>query len=600
MFAILYATNAFERAENRLYDWMYQRVSPVDSRVVVIAVDDASIARLGQWPWPRDVMGGVVDILTEGGAAAVGIDVLFDTPARTPDEDGQFAEALARAGNVIMPVYGLFKARAASGPMRADELVTPLDTLLAARWESGPAVRLSHVNGLTESDGVVRQALSELYYDGERYRSLSMEMYELYTGAESDIPRDAAGRYYISFTGPSGWYHPLSFSDVYGGRIPPRYFKDKLVLIGLYAQGIARDWQFTAIDSDRPTYGVEIHANMLQQLLEGRFLKNLPRWAGFAIFSVFTLSAAVLFVWKDPRSALVFLVLSLLTYGGAVYLIAREGYVTRVIYAPAFCALAYFAALICHYAQTRLDEARVRSTFGKYMAPDVIRKILNEGEDELKLGGQRRTVTVLFVDIRGFTPLSEIVPPEEIVQILNEYLDLVASCIHRYGGTLDKFIGDAAMAFWGAPYDMPDHTLSAVLAALAMREESSALERKLTLKYGCGVRFGIGVNTGDAIIGNIGVSFRMDYTAIGDAVNTAARLESNAKPGQILISRATACNLTNKNVELNFLGGLKVKGKAEEVPVYEVIGTRTKSIETNGLKPEATPIFGHKPKYSRH
>jgi adenylate cyclase len=571
LFAAFYATNAFERAENRVYDLMYQRVSPADSRVVIIAVDDASIARLGQWPWPRDVMGGMVDILTEAGAAAVGIDVLFDTPARAPGEDERFAEALARAGGAVLPVYGLFKARTSSGPMRADELVIPTGTLLAARGENGAAVRLAHVNGLTESDGVTRRALSELYHGGTRYRSLPEEMYELYAGTEPDIPADASGRYYISFTGRSGWYRPLSFADVYDGRVPPRYFKDKLVLIGLYAQGIARDWQFTAIDGDRPTYGVEIQANILQQLLEGRFLRDLPRWTGFAIFSVFTLVSAVLSAWKEPRSGLGLLVLSLLVYACAIYMTAREGYVTRVIYAPAFCALAYFAALIWHYAQTRFDEARVRSTFGKYMAPDVLRKILNEGEDGLKLCGQRRAVTVLFVDIRGFTPLSEAVSPEEIVQILNEYLDLVASCIHRHGGTLDKFIGDAAMAFWGAPYDMPDHTLAAVRAALAMRDESAVLERKLTLKYGRGVKFGIGVNAGDAVIGNIGASFRMDYTAIGDAVNTAARLESNAKPGQILISRAAADSLPDNSVKLNFIGALKVKGKAEEVSVYEVI-----------------------------
>ncbi|MDR1873758.1 MAG: adenylate/guanylate cyclase domain-containing protein [Synergistaceae bacterium] len=568
LFAAFYALNAFEGAENRLYDRMHQRVRPVDSRVVIIAVDDASIARLGQWPWPRDVMGGVVDVLTEGGAAVVGIDVLFDTPSRVPGEDERLAGSLVRAGNVVLSAYGLFRARTADGPMRADELVAPVDALRGGE----PPIRLAHVNGLTEGDGVMRRALLELYYGETRYRSLAAEMYKLYKGAEPNIPTDGAGRYYISFTGRAGWYHPLSFADVHQGRVPPGYFKDRLVLIGPYAQGLARDWQFTAIDGDRPTYGVEIHANMLQQLLEGNFLTDLPRWIGFAVFSIFTLSAAALFLRRKPRLGLVLLLVLLLAYGGATYLIARGGYVTRVIYAPAFCVLAYFASLAWHYAQTRADEARVRSTFGKYMAPNVLRKILDEGEDGLKLGGQRRTVTVLFVDIRGFTPLSESVPPEEIVQILNEYLNLVASCIHRHGGTLDKFIGDAAMAFWGAPYDVPDHTLAAVRAALAMREESAALERKLTLKYGRGVRFGIGVNTGDAIIGNIGASFRMDYTAIGDTVNTAARLESNAAPGQILISRAAADNLPDKSVELNFLGGLKVKGKAEEVPVYEVIG----------------------------
>ena len=562
LFATCYAFSAFERAENYLYDKIHQRVSPVDSRVVVIGIDDASIARLGQWPWPRGFMAAVVDKLTEGGAAAVGIDVLYDTPRAGEDEE--LALALERAGNVVLPAYGLFRARTAR-EMNADELVAPAKELRAART--------AHVNGLTESDGVMRRALLEFSYKENIYRSLAYETAKIYKGADfrDEIPRDAAGRYYVKFTGRSGWYHPLSFADVYEGRVAPEYFRDKIVLIGLYAQGIAKDWQYTAIDGDRATYGVEIHANMLQQFLEGDYLRDLPRQAGWGVFVLFSATAAMLFVRCKPRMGLCALVVLLSACGALTYLFARAGYVTPVLYAPAFCSASYFAALIWHYAETRLNELRVRATFGKYMAPPVVKKILDEGEEGLRLGGTRRRVTVLFVDIRGFTPLSEAVQPEEVVKILNEYLDLAASCIHRYGGTLDKFIGDAAMAIWGAPYDMEDHSLAAVRAAMAMREESGALSRKLTDRYGRDVSFGIGVNSGDAIIGNIGASFRMDYTAIGDAVNTAARLESNAKPGQILVSQAAADGLLGYDIPMNFLGGLKVKGKAEEVQVYEVL-----------------------------
>ena len=565
VFAAFYALSVFEQAENYMYDRFYQSVSPVDSRIVVIGIDDASIARLGQWPWPRTMMADVINKLAEGGAAAVGIDVLYDTPgARGPEEDEYLASAVERSGHTILPVYGLFRRRTA-GTMIADELAAPVEALRAAN--------LAHVNGLTESDGVIRLGLLELSYEGRSYRSLAYETAKLFRGAdfEDEIPHDAAGRYYVKYTGRSNWYRPLSFADVYEGIVPPQYFHGKMVLIGLYAQGVAKDWHFTSIDGERPTYGIEIHANMLQQFISGDYLRDLPKEAGWGIFALFSVAAAVMFVRLKPKWGLCTLIILIAAYGGLMYLIAGRGYVTPMLYAPIYCSASYFVALAGHYADTRLKEARIRSTFGKYMAPSVIKKILDEGEKGLKLGGTRRRVTVLFADIRGFTPLSEAAPPEEVVHILNDYLDLVASCIHRYGGTLDKFIGDAAMAIWGAPYDMEDHTVAAARAAMAMREEGAALAENIKAKYGREVNFGIGINSGDAIIGNIGANFRMDYTAIGDAVNTAARLESNAKPGQVLVSQTAAVGLSGSGIRLNSLGGLKVKGKTEELQVYEIL-----------------------------
>jgi len=189
----------------------------------------------------------------------------------------------------------------------------------------------------------------------------------------------------------------------------------------------------------------------------------------------------------------------------------------------------------------------------------------------LQLGGSRREITVLFVDIRGFTPLSEAAAPEEVVEILNEYLTLVAQCIFKYGGTLDKFIGDAAMAMFNAPLDLEDHCLKAVQAAWAMKEGATPLQQRLEEKFGRTVQFGIGVNTGPAVIGNIGASFRMDYTAIGDTVNTAAHLESNAKPGQILLSQDVYEKVKERVAAAN-LGEIKVKGKAQGVNVFQVDG----------------------------
>ena len=567
----LYVFNTLQRVENTLYDALYQHTSQADARIVIIGIDEESIAGLGQWPWPRGMMAEVVDKLAQGGAAAVGIDVEYDTPGRDADEDDLLIKSIENAGNVVLPVRGLFRSRttgASGGHMEADELVMPIERLRTA-W-------LAHANGLPENDDVVRRALLNLSYDGVVYRSLAYVLYDMsrerlgLPDIIDDIPIDATGRYYIDYTGRAGWYHPISFLDVYNGNVPPEYFRDKIVLIGMYAHGIARDWHFTAIDGEQATYGVEIHANMLQQFLKGSFTRDAAPIADFVLFALFTLLAAVLFIRFGPRIGLAALAVLLAADAGVVFIMIQSGYVLKISYTPVFCVLAYFAVLIWHYTQIRINEARVRGTFSRYMAPPVIKKILDEGEDGLKLGGQSRYVTLLFVDIRGFTSISEAAPPGEVVQILNEFLDLVASCIHRHGGTLDKFIGDAAMAIWNAPYDTKDYTLAAVNAAIDMQREAAPLEKKLFDKYGRSVRFGIGINTGEAIIGNIGASFRMDYTAIGDTVNTAARLESNANPGQILISRAVVDMLGDSGIELNNLGMLKVKGKNEEVEVFEV------------------------------
>jgi adenylate cyclase len=560
--AALWLTGAFEFIENRLYDTLYQRDGAPDTRVVIIGIDESSIAALGQWPWPRDYMADVIDILAEGGAAAVGIDVLYDTPARNPQEDAALARAATNAGNVILPVQGLFQRRTTSvynGYVEASGLLTPVESLRGAA--------LAHVNAQNDSDGVVRRALSGLAYDGTIYPSFSLALYETFlarTGGENlaaALPVDKAGLYYIEYTGRSGRYRPVSFADVREGKVPPRYFKDKIVLIGLYATGVANDWQFTSIDTERATYGVEIHANMVQQLLEGRYIKPLHPAAGFGVFFLFTALSALLSIRLRPLWGLAALAGLLAAYCGAVWLFVSAGLVTKLIYTPLFCVAAYFDSLAWHYSRTRASEALVRDTFGKYMAPDVIKKILEDGQDGLRLGGQRRDITVLFADVRGFTPLSESAEPEEVVSLLNVHLDIAATCIHRHGGTLDKFMGDAVMAMWNAPYDTPDSALQAVRAALDIQRATPPGS----------VSFGIGVNSGEAVIGNIGAHFRMDYTAIGDTVNTAARLEANAKPGQVLVSLATARRLENSDVTVNRVGELKLKGKAEPAEVFEAL-----------------------------
>ena len=241
----------------------------------------------------------------------------------------------------------------------------------------------------------------------------------------------------------------------------------------------------------------------------------------------------------------------------------------NLVILPIMFLLTYAYFLVEGYLTEILRRRKVVSAFKKYVAPQVVDEISKQGDFKIVLGGESRDIAVLFVDIRGFTPMSESLEPEQVVEILNEYLQLTTESIFKNGGTLDKFIGDATMAVFNAPFDLDDYIYKAVCTARDIAAGSQALEEKLMARFGKTVSFGIGVNCGRAVVGNIGCDFRMDYTAIGDTVNTAARLESNAKKGQILISEYVY-EAVKDRVEVTEIGEIPLKGKSKGVFVYQV------------------------------
>jgi adenylate cyclase len=226
--------------------------------------------------------------------------------------------------------------------------------------------------------------------------------------------------------------------------------------------------------------------------------------------------------------------------------------------------------LILSLLHTQHERSRIHGLFGRFVAVEVVNEII-AGNVSVQLGGVLREVSVVFVDIRGFTAFSEANPPEKVVEMVNRYLDLTSRSIQQNGGTIDKYIGDATMAVFNAPNDLENHPFNAVKAAWDMKQGSTELQREILEEFGVDLQFGIGVNCGQAIVGNMGSSFRMDYTVIGDTVNTAARLESNASKGQIIISDAVYQQVKNR-VTVNDLGEIMVKNKKDGIHIYEVIG----------------------------
>lgn len=570
---ILMYRGTLDTVDYFLQDRLMQHEGTVDTRIAIIAMDDESISELGSWPWNRHIHAQLVDMLSEGNPAVIAFDVTFQAPsADDPESDQALIDAAARAGNVVMPVIGSFPPSARQGGITATGLSQPFPALKEAIAAFG------HINTIPDRDRVVRKSLYSFQYEGEVIESFSWTIYRMFMerqgiGVDSGmLPLDGFGQFHFPYTGRPGQYEAIPYSAVLSGEVPADYFEDRIVLIGPYATGFKDDY-LTPLQVKSPMYGVEIHANIIQALLDGDLKRELDWKWNAAILIV----AAILALYAFHRLKMVYSFIAIAAMIAIFLLGGRYLYEAGTIISVGYSGLLLLTSCIVvvgfRYMQELLERRRVTDIFGRYVAPEVVNQILKSGEQGLKLGGTRRELTVLFVDIRGFTPLSERAEPEEIVEILNEYLDLAANCIFRHNGTLDKFIGDAAMAIFNAPLLLDDHPMKAVEAAWAMKEASTALERKLTERFGFGVKFGIGIHTGPAVFGNIGSKSRMDYTAIGDTVNTAARLESNAKPGQIVLSEAVYQSVKER-VHTVSLGEIRVKGKEQGIAIYELEGLK--------------------------
>jgi len=575
LFCLFSYYNVMEQAESSLQDEILQSRGEVDSRIVILGVDDSSLEKYGQWPWSRTYIAEVINKLSQGKAAAIGIDFIYAEETRNAEEDAKLTEAVRNAGNVVMPVYGNFGiSTIKKGAMEPISIKEPFEKLKEVST-------LAHINTILDSDGIVRKALTSFNYNGKQINSFAVEVYNQYLRNMSkvdyltQIPKDGWNRTYITYASQpanEGSVENFPIYKVLNGEIPVEYFKDKIVLVGPYAVGLG-DAYFTPLDHSSSMYGVEIHANIIQNLLNSNFKNDVTDFIHIGLLILLGCICYAIFSKLKPIASFIIAAVFIATYLLIGKFIFNIGWIIQLFYPTVLIIIIYIVMLVSNYIAEYLDKKRIRGLFGRYVEPKVVNKILDGGKDSVKLGGERRNISVLFVDIRGFTPLSEKCEPEEIVEILNRYLDLTSKSIFNNLGTLDKFIGDATMAIFNAPLDLEDHAFMAVQAAWEMKQGADELQKELLEKYGRSVQFGIGINTGYAVVGNIGSKMRMDYTAIGDTVNTSARLESNAKAGQILMSKATY-ELVKDRVIVNDLGEIKVKGKEQGISIFQLEGVR--------------------------
>ena len=577
LFVLLLFWDPLYTFDSLLCDHLYTRMNGVGKNIKIIAVDEETLDAYGSfYQWSREKMAELVDTLyaeETDAPALLAFDFLFTGDAQQQTDDA-LADACRQHPNLIAAsnvVYRGVTKQTEEGELYYD--IWNIELLEEPYAELSRAVQTGYANAYIAEDGCVRYTKLTEQYEGRDLPSFAWLIYETFekiNGRDPAMPGTTEnGQVMFFYSGQVGEFPRFSLKNVLDGTIPASEFSDCIVLVGACAPGF-QDAYEAAADRGNPMYGVEIQANIVRALQQGKTAVPLPIWiylipAGIVLY-LFFLVARKQKLFPIMVEAVVLMALHLF----AGRFLANSGYTISQIYFLGILAGGVLFFIIAKYVTERIRRRKMLSTFKKYVASQVVDELAKDDNFKTRLGGEKRPVAVLFVDIRGFTPLSESLMPEQVVKILNEYLALTTESILKNNGMLDKFIGDATMAVFNAPVDLDDYVFRAVQTALDMRKGAERLAQNLQEQFGKTVSFGIGVNCGEAVVGNIGCEFRMDYTAIGDTVNTAARLESRAKPGEILISRAVY-EAVKDRILAEEVGPMELKGKSNTVMVYRVI-----------------------------
>lgn len=446
-----------------------------------------------------------------------------------------------------------------------------------------------YFNIFPDRDGTVRWVPLVSKYKEKHFCPLALAVLQDYVGqaplslqlaefgvdkvslGDISIPTNEEGRMLINFCGPPKTFPHYSVSEVLQGRIPPKVFQDKIVLVGATALGIY-DVRVTPFSQTFP--GVEIHANIIDTILKQQFLYRPNGVNIFDILAIVIIGLTLGFVVPRTKAlggamsaGLLFILYPSLAY----YLLKKEGIWVNMVYPMGSIFLNYLALTVYRYVTEEKEKKKIRGAFQYYLSPPVVEQMLKNPE-KLRLGGAKKELTVLFSDIRGFTTLSEQMSPESLVKFLNEYLSRMTDIVFKYDGLLDKYMGDAIMAIWGTPLEQPDHALRAGYAALDMVEELGLLQEKWRNQGMISLNIGIGLNTGYMVVGNMGSEKRFDYTVMGDSVNLGSRLEGLNKiyGTNIIVSEFTYARVKNEILgrELDLV---RVKGKDQPVRIYELL-----------------------------
>ncbi len=609
---------SFLSLDNRLRDFLFilRGSIPTTEQVVIVDIDESSIQQYGQWPWSRHIVADLLTQLNENGAGIIGMDIVFaeaeksdpscikqekENVSNCPNINDDILASAIKKSPVIGGYFFSFDFNTSRAPaipaifiekgvMQAPYTLEPsgirlnIDCLQDAFYSSG------FFNTIPDFGGITRHIPLVMRYHEMLYPSLALEMIRIYTNTHKvtminspvgtqeirlnslSIPTDIYARLGVNYRGAGHHFHYVSAVDVLEKRVDPKEIEGKFVLIGTSALGLG-DLKATPFDNLMP--GVEVHANVLDTILSQDFI-TAPSHAvilNLAMILITVMLSAGLFYFLSGW--LLVPALLMVLYGMYLffsYILFVQGTILNIL----FPLMALFSTLIItllfRYLFISKQKQHIQQAFSQKVSPAVMQDILSNETHKL-LTPKRKVVTIFFSDIRSFTTISEAInDPSRLIKLLNEYMTPMVEIVIGEHGTIDKFIGDAIMAYWNAPADLKYHADSAVQAALKQTEALKELNIKLQERYGVSINIGIGIHTGEVTIGEMGALGRSDYTIIGDNVNLTSRIESLCKSyGVSLIISETTKNTLTDSYLIRELDLIRVKGKTEPVTIFEVL-----------------------------
>ena len=554
----------FEIAELKALDAQFSIRGPKTpaSPIVVVTIDEDDFDGLNlAWPWPRAMHAKFLDLVGRGNPAAIGMDILFTEPSlHGPSDDVALGAAVDRIRDRIVLAAALTTVGDASFVKQA---LNPPIPEIRGKAAFGSADYDS------DADAFVRRATLRRDFQDRDWLGFDMLIFRL--AEKAGLARAAAPSGHellINYRGGPGTFPMVAYHRIVTGEVPPEVFAGKIVLVGATTPTL-HDIFPTPFASQSGMPGVEIHAHTLETLLQGIPLRRASRLLVPVVAVLAAAGAAWTATALRPLPAFGIVAAAIggyLAASHAAFLWAR--YWVEVVPVP-LALLATYAGTV---AKNFTQEQREKRRLSRFFSPDVVAEIIRH-KDDSKLAATRRRVTVLFSDIRGFTSMSEKMQPEEVVTFLREYLTVMTEAVFKHGGTVDKYIGDAIMALYNVPLEAPDHALRAVRTALEFQERVRPLGERFAARHGGHLACGVGIHTGDAVVGTIGSEQRLEYTAIGDTINLGSRLEGITKEFSvpIIISEGTYVEV-REHFAVRDLGEVTVKGKAIPVKIYAVLG----------------------------
>ncbi len=545
-------------------DAWYQNDEVANEEVKIIAIDEKTLNALGNFgSWNRSVYSDLIHQISDEThkPEIIAFDLLFGSSIESKG-DQEFADA-CKDQNVLV-----------GSSFKFNEVTTDIDSY----DEPYEALKENTIQGFTNSildtDNKVRSSLLKVNYNDKNYYNFSYTLASMYCKNHhlklQEPECNDQNIFNFKYTAHSGDYETISFIDVLNGKVDKKIFANSVVLVGAYSTGM-QDAYTVPIEKSKQMFGVEIQANIFEAILLQKTYMTVDKYYSTLYIVGFIFVVALVFEWLQLFNRLLVLISALLSHLMITRIFFFNGYEIGIITTVLALIVFYVMNILWEYVLDLVDKRRIVNTFKKYVAPDVVEQAINQGQADIPLGGTLKDIAVLFVDIRGFTTLSEKLSPREVVDLLNDYFENITNAVFNNQGTLDKFIGDAAMAVFNSPFDLEDYTYKAVKTALDIQKCSEEIARISHEKTGIKIGFGVGVNCGEAIIGNMGSEYRVEFAAIGDTVNTASRLEGVAKAGQVIISKKVYDRLKGR-IDVTWLGNVSLKGKAKEVEIYQVNG----------------------------